>query len=480
MAAAPEKPALLSQRHTELFRLTDTLVILLVMGAAFLVTNRGRIGDLEQFLALRITMKNTLLLVGFVVLWQRIFATVNHPSLWGGDRRHGELVQVSAGCTLAAVVAALVPLIGLSRSFGLSAVAVFWATSVPATLAARRVARAAMGAVTRAGRARQVIIVGSGPLAYTAFRTVRDCRDAWCHVVGFVDTNDRILFPEVRDRLLGGLRELEGILMHRNVDLVLVALPVKSCYSSIQDAIRVCERVGVESRYLADIFHGELARHEYDPDAGMPSVAMKVVHDDVRTLLKRGFDVIAALLGMLVLSPLLATMAVAIKLTSPGPVLFAQERYGLNRRIFRMYKFRTMVANAEALQASVEHLNEAAGPVFKIRDDPRVTPLGSLLRRTSLDELPQLLNVVKGDMSLVGPRPLPLRDVRHFSHGALMRRFSVRPGLTGLWQVSGRSDLGFEDWIRLDLQYIDCWSIGLDLRILLRTLPAVVRGTGAV
>jgi exopolysaccharide biosynthesis polyprenyl glycosylphosphotransferase len=478
-AAVPGKQAPLSQPHTELFRLTDTLVILVVMGAAFLVTNRGSIVDLEQFLALRITMKNALLLVGFLVLWQRIFATANRPTFPGGDWRHGELVQVSAGCSLAAVVAALVPLTGLSRSFGLSAVALFWVTSVPAALAARRVARVAARVVTRAGRTRQVIIVGSGPLAYAAFRNVCSCPDARCQVVGFVDTNDWIPYPEVRERLLGGLSELESILMHRNVDLVLVALPVKSCYSSIQEAIRVCERVGVESRYLADIFRGELARHEYDPDAGMPSVAMKVVHDDVRTLLKRGFDVAAAVAGLLLLAPLLAAIAAAIKLTSPGPVLFAQERYGLNRRIFRMYKFRTMVADAEALQESIEHLNEAAGPVFKIRDDPRVTPLGSLLRRTSLDELPQLLNVVTGDMSLVGPRPLPLRDVRHFSHAALMRRFSVRPGLTGLWQVSGRSELGFDEWIRLDLQYIDDWSIGLDLRILLRTLPAVVRGTGA-
>jgi exopolysaccharide biosynthesis polyprenyl glycosylphosphotransferase len=206
---------------------------------------------------------------------------------------------------------------------------------------------------------------------------------------------------------------------------------------------------------------------------------MKVVHDDVRTVIKRVFDVTAGGLGLIALAPLLAAIALAIRLTSPGPTFFIQERYGLNRRIFRMYKFRTMVANAEALQLALEHLNEAAGPVFKIRDDPRITAVGRFLRRTSLDELPQLINVVTGDMSLVGPRPLPLRDVRHFGEGALMRRFSVRPGLTGLWQVSGRSELGFEDWIRLDLQYIDRWSIGLDLKILLRTVPAVVRGAGA-
>jgi lipopolysaccharide/colanic/teichoic acid biosynthesis glycosyltransferase len=145
-----------------------------------------------------------------------------------------------------------------------------------------------------------------------------------------------------------------------------------------------------------------------------------------------------------------------------------------------MYKFRTMVSNAEALQPELEHLNEAGGPVFKIRRDPRVTPLGRVLRRTSLDELPQLFNVMLGDMSLVGPRPLPLRDVHRFSAPASLRRFSVRPGITCLWQVNGRSDLGFDDWVRMDLQYIDRWSLLLDLRILARTLPAVLRGAGAV
>jgi lipopolysaccharide/colanic/teichoic acid biosynthesis glycosyltransferase len=144
-----------------------------------------------------------------------------------------------------------------------------------------------------------------------------------------------------------------------------------------------------------------------------------------------------------------------------------------------MYKLRTMYVNAEARQSELEDQNEASGPVFKIRDDPRITPVGRLLRRTSIDELPQLWNVLRGDMSVVGPRPLPVRDVQRFTEGALMRRFSVRPGVTGLWQVSARSTLNFEDWVRLDMQYIDEWSLGLDMRILAMTLPAVVRGSGA-
>ena len=166
-------------------------------------------------------------------------------------------------------------------------------------------------------------------------------------------------------------------------------------------------------------------------------------------------------------------------MTSRGPVLFGHERYGLNKRMFRMYKFRTMVVGADRLQDELEDRNEMDGPVFKIRHDPRVTRLGRFLRRTSLDELPQLLHVITGHMSLVGPRPLPVRDVARFVQASDMRRFSVRPGLTCLWQISGRNNLGFEEWIRLDLLYIDAWSLLLDARILLRTIPAVLRGVGA-
>ena len=172
-------------------------------------------------------------------------------------------------------------------------------------------------------------------------------------------------------------------------------------------------------------------------------------------------------------------IAALIRLTSSGPALFTQERYGLNKRRFRMYKFRTMVTNAEELQAKLESQNEAQGPVFKIRNDPRITPIGRILRKTSLDELPQFLNVLRGQMSLVGPRPLPKRDVARFDDASLMRRFSVKPGLTCLWQISGRSDTSFDRWIQLDLQYIDKWSLALDFKVLVQTVPAVLLKRGA-
>ena len=171
-------------------------------------------------------------------------------------------------------------------------------------------------------------------------------------------------------------------------------------------------------------------------------------------------------------------VAFAIRLDSSGPIIFAQERVVYNRRRFPTYKFRTMVEGADRMQADLEHLNEASGPVFKIRRDPRITRIGTFLRKTSLDELPQLFNVLRGDMSLVGPRPLPVRDVERIDVRWHKRRFSVKPGITCLWQASGREP-DFEEWIKADMEYIDGWSLGLDLKILLRTIPAVITRQGA-
>jgi lipopolysaccharide/colanic/teichoic acid biosynthesis glycosyltransferase len=182
---------------------------------------------------------------------------------------------------------------------------------------------------------------------------------------------------------------------------------------------------------------------------------------------------------ILLLSPTFILAAIAIKLTSPGPIFFLQERMGLNKRRVKVFKFRTMVPDAEKLMASIETQNEMSGPVFKIRNDPRITPIGKFLRRSSIDELPQLLNVLKGDMSLVGPRPLPVRDYEGFNEDWQRRRFSVKPGITCLWQVNGRSGLTFDQWMLLDLQYMDEWSLWLDLKILARTVPAVLKGIGA-
>jgi len=197
-------------------------------------------------------------------------------------------------------------------------------------------------------------------------------------------------------------------------------------------------------------------------------------------LVKGLFDRVAAFLSLVVLSPLLLAVAIAIKITSPGPVIFRQKRAGRHGRPFMMYKFRSMNTNAEMQRAELVAFNVMSGPVFKLEDDPRVTPFGRWLRKTSVDELPQLWNVVCGDMSLVGPRPLPVYEVEKFESASHRRRLSMRPGLTCLWQVRGRNSVtNFDDWVRMDLEYIDNWSLLLDLWILLRTIPVVLLGLGA-
>jgi exopolysaccharide biosynthesis polyprenyl glycosylphosphotransferase len=196
-------------------------------------------------------------------------------------------------------------------------------------------------------------------------------------------------------------------------------------------------------------------------------------------LMKRLLDIVLSLVLLVFLSPLFLLVSLLITLASPGPVFFLQERVGLSKRRFWLYKFRTMVTDAEEKLADLEAFNEATGTVFKIKNDPRITPVGRFLRKISIDELPQLFNVLKGDMSLVGPRPLPVRDYEGFDEDWHRRRFSVRPGITCLWQVNGRSNVSFNKWMEFDMVYIDNWSLGLDMKILLKTIPAVIKGSGA-
>jgi exopolysaccharide biosynthesis polyprenyl glycosylphosphotransferase len=386
------------------------------------------------------------------------------------DRTH-----VRHGITEAVRVTIAIAVIGLVAGRG--ALFTFWIVGSCAVCIARTLRARASRASTRCRRA---LIVGSGPHAMRVCRELSGHSSIRYRVVGFVDTvqdNSVERSRFVTRRTFGTLDQLESILVREHVDEVHIGLPIRSHYLQIQETIRVCERVGVKLMYRADVFETVLAKPELDPVS--PRVALRVVAEGFSIAIKRSIDLAGAVTLLVVLSPLLLITAIAVAVTSPGPVIFSQQRYGLNRRRFRMLKFRTMVQNADGLQAALESKNEAHGPVFKIARDPRITPLGRILRRTSIDELPQLINVIKGDMSLVGPRPLPLRDVTRFTRTSDMRRFSVRPGLTGLWQVSGRSTLDFEAWVRLDLHYIDRWSLRLDFDILARTIPAVIRGTGA-
>jgi exopolysaccharide biosynthesis polyprenyl glycosylphosphotransferase len=463
--------------YLELCRYADTGLAVVILLGVFLLTNVERMPNgFQDFLALRLTVKNLLLIAGFAVVWRVLcgfFGLYEWPKV---RTRSSEATRVLPVVTCGSAAALTFPLLSVTGAFGVEAVVYFWIGTSAALLLIRNCMRSLLG--TDSCMAANAIIVGSGPRALKLSESLR-AETGGTQLLGFVDSTGRTLPSHVREPLLGSLGDLEHILMRHAVDDVLIALPTKSCYAEIQEVIGVCERVGVRAKYLGDVFHHVRAVARYEGRGTLALVSLLAAPDDYRIAVKRTLDVVGAAVGLVVLSPVILAAAIAVRLTSSGPVIFTQYRYGYNRRLFPMYKFRTMVAHAEALQSGLEEHNQARGPIFKIWNDPRITLVGRFLRRTSIDELPQLWNVLRGDMSLVGPRPMATRDVHLFAEGALMRRFSVWPGLTGLWQVSGRSNLNFEQWIALDLRYIDEWSLALDCRILLRTLPAVLRGVGA-
>jgi exopolysaccharide biosynthesis polyprenyl glycosylphosphotransferase len=252
-------------------------------------------------------------------------------------------------------------------------------------------------------------------------------------------------------------------------------------FEQVEKVIELCELEGVEVWLLADFFKTRISQTSVDDFLGRPTVVFRSAPEaSWQGVAKQALDFVGALVLLLVLSPLLLLTALAVKLSSSGPVFFRQQRSGLNGRPFTMLKFRTMATDAEQRQAELASFNEMDGPVFKVTNDPRITPLGRRLRKWSIDELPQLWNVLRFEMSLVGPRPLPVDEIRRINDPAHRRRLSVKPGLTCLWQISGRNDVkSFKEWVRLDLEYIDNWSLWLDVKILLKTIPVVLTGAGA-
>lgn len=358
-------------------------------------------------------------------------------------------------------------------------ISVFLVALLALTTFARLVLRGFLRRLHARGRnIRNVLIVGAGDRALRLADTLGTRTDLGYRLVGCVDD----LRPGGESALpwLGTLADLPKVLSHTIVDEVFIALPMRSGYQQIQEAVLRCEEQGTLVTLPTDFFAARLARTRMGNIDDQPVLYLSAVpENDWRIGVKQFIDFVGPLILIVLLSPVLLGVAIAVRCTSKGPVIFKQTRVGLNKRPFTLYKFRTMVQDAEVQQAALEHQNEASGPVFKIRNDPRITSIGSFLRKTSLDELPQLFNVLKGDMSLVGPRPLPNRDVDGFREDWQRRRFSVLPGITCLWQLSGRSNISFEQWMEMDLQYIDQWSLLLDLGILLKTTRAVIKREGA-
>ena len=332
------------------------------------------------------------------------------------------------------------------------------------------------GVILRAaGYRRRAVLVGTGKHIRDVANALRDVPHSPIEVVGFLSPR---ALPANGLRPLGSLRDLDRVLGTERIDEVIIADPDFPQVEAVE-LVDQCHQRGIRVRLAPSTMEILIHRAEFVPGQSVPLFELgPPVFEGVDFALKRAFDVVGATLLLLLLSPLLLAIVIAVRATSRGPVLYRSMRRGIGQRPFQCLKFRTMHTNAEEHQADLEELNEATGALFKIRNDPRLTPVGRLLRRFSLDELPQLVNVLRGEMSLVGPRPLPQRDYEMLQDWH-RKRYLVLPGITGLWQVSGRSELHFDDLVHLDFIYLEHWSLALDLTILLKTIPAVLSQRGA-
>jgi exopolysaccharide biosynthesis polyprenyl glycosylphosphotransferase len=436
-------------------------------------------------LGVQISIQGLFLTCAFLACWYIIFSALglysaNHVRRIG--TRH-LMYFVAVAVLGAATIWMASLLIDLGRNViaaSLSAVVVACCVSLLARLVAGSsiVRRAMYTAKTR----RHVIIVGTNRRAVELARRIDKGPWGRMKLVGFVDhqwAGDGE-FRQSGYEVVSGFAEFQDYLKDHVVDEVVICTPLKSLYGTAARIFAQCEKQGITVRFRSDPVSPTIGRFWIDELEGQPVLTVNSTPQRQFSLyVKRLIDIAGSAAVLLLGLPLMLGIALAIKLTSDGPVFFTQERVGLNKRRFPLYKFRTMVIDAEQRLASLESKNEVSGPVFKIKRDPRVTPLGRFLRKSSLDELPQLLNVLRGEMSLVGPRPLAVRDYRGITEDWQRRRLSVKPGITCLWQVRGRNSIPFQQWMEMDLEYIDNWSLLLDLKICMQTIPAVISGSGA-
>ena len=466
----------------------DLAILVLALAAAIVVGNNGASeSDIQSysidFFSTRVKLGNAILCSVLLLIWNFAFKSTGlYRSVRLGST--GDLVsKITKSIGYATIsLMAFAQLAGWRSVSALTALLFFcfsWVFAVSIRLGVLNLSRRFRN---RGVNTKTLLILGGGLRGEAFIKQFRKRRELGYQVVGYLESDAAYRNETLHGvPLLGSFDELGKIVEERTVDEVVIALPIKSQYGRIQAAIADMEIREVVVHLLSDFFPHNLAKIQPQTFEGLPLLSIHTTPlFHWRTEIKRLFDFCISSILLAILLPLFAIVAVMIRLDSKGPVFFKQRRFGLNKRQFWLYKFRTMSVDAEARLKEIEHLNEKDGPIFKIKEDPRITRLGKILRKSSIDELPQLINVVIGDMSLVGPRPLSLRDGSRLAENWQKRRFSIRPGMTCLWQISGRSDLSFDEWMKLDLEYIDTWSLQLDWEILVRTIPAVVSARGAV
>jgi exopolysaccharide biosynthesis polyprenyl glycosylphosphotransferase len=458
------------------------LVVSLGSTTMLVVSHRGTL-SLAQFLHLRIKLGNFVLFALLLLIWHSILLLCGLYQSRRMSTRRSEAIDTLKATGLASVCLMLAGALFSKNIVTPAFVGLFWLFSFDSIIAVRLIIRFFLARARRHGKnLRFMLILGTNARAIQFARRIESRPDLGYRILGFID-DEWAGGSSVRETGYPICCDFVGLAeyLRRNVvDEVATYLPLRSFYEHAAQVAALCDLHGILIRFDTDIFNLNFSRlRTEDFDRGLQIAPYGSEYEALPIILKRFLDIAISCLLLVLLAPVFVIVALLVKLSSSGPAFFSQERIGLNKRRFLTYKFRTMIPNAEQMISQLEHLNEVSGPVFKIKNDPRLSPVGKFLRRASIDELPQLLNVLKGDMSLVGPRPMAVRDYEGFSEDWQRRRFSVRPGITCLWQVNGRSSISFQQWMELDMQYIEQWSIWLDFKILLRTIPAVMRGTGA-
>ncbi|MCW1886367.1 sugar transferase [Luteolibacter flavescens] len=468
------------------FRLFDQLM--LVAAAALIIYFRPQLALLGGHAASPANYRITDT-IGVLILalgWVGIFAyTIRYKA----DRFVALTTQIKdlvKATTLAAFWLMLVSGIFSVGSFNTLNILVFWGAVTGTGVVSRLFMRIFLMSARRSGyNYRYLLIIGANSRGNDVAAKIDAKPELGYKIVGFVAENEsaRQIWAEQgvhHGEVLGMLEDLQCVLKRERVDEMMVCLPVESRFSDIVNVVQHARELGVVVRLMPDLQDGSLFKNvhleEFDGEHVITMFREQML---LQLLAKRMVDATLSATALVVLAPLMIIVAILIKVTSPGPVFFAQDRVGMNQRRFRIYKFRSMVVDAEAKKKELAHLNEIAdGPAFKMKNDPRITAIGRFIRKTSIDELPQLFNVLHGEMSLVGPRP-PLPDEVKMYEWLFRKRLSVKPGITCVWQISGRSNTTFERWMQMDSEYIDNWSIWLDLKILVKTVPAVLLGRGA-
>jgi len=467
------------------FRIFDKiiLVVVFVLLVGF-VQERGHFNFMGEVLEKSYQAYEGLAMLGVLLGWFFIFNRLVHYDSNRFTTLKSQAIEIAKAMAVTSLLLLLVGAMFYIKMVTPSMVSLFLLVATALLIGSRVVLRSLLGTLRRSGcNARHLVIIGETNKSFDLADRIETRLELGYEIAGFLfgegTCGGHLSEIEARWKVLGPVGNLRHLLENGVIDEVMFCLPLRDNFPLACDVVGLCNDLGVVVRVVPDVGNAwVLSRSQVEDFEGEQVVTLFRERMLCQLFVKRVTDLFGSALLLILLSPLLILAAVAVKFTSPGPVLFGQERIGMNKRRFRLLKFRSMVVDAEERKKDLAHLNEMDGPTFKIRKDPRVTRVGAILRKFSIDELPQLINVFKGEMSLVGPRPPLLCEVDLYDWSD-RRRLSIIPGITCLWQVSGRNQLTFEEWMILDREYIDNWSVWLDLKILLKTIPVVLGGKGA-